>query len=136
MSVAIKRKTWEASVEEMSDLVLEREAPLCSCRHWQCQDPVCSWTKQCHNNDKKWPWQFSSLSLTKWQKKNNGSDFSLFKKICGSEVVFFSKLKSWIILACPFTWASLWWVKRTVLVPSLEKNIFTCFQNFSVRIKV
>lgn len=33
-------------------------------------------------------------------EKNNGSDFSLFKKIRGSEVVFFSKLKSWITLAC------------------------------------
>lgn len=37
------------------------------------------------------------------QEENNGSDFSLFKKNNGSEAVFFSKLKSWIILAHLFT---------------------------------
>lgn len=132
----LKGKYAEASLEEMSDLVLEREVPSHSCRPWQYQGAERSWTRQCRNTDKKWLWQSSSQSLMKWQEKNHGSDFSLFKNIHGSEAVFFAKLKSWIILACPFTWASLWWVHRTILVPYLDKNVFTCFQNFSVRIKV
>lgn len=117
----LKGKYAEASLEEMSDLVLEREVPSHSCRHWQYQGAERSWTRQCRNTDKKWLWQSSSQSLMKWQEKNHGSDFSLFKNIHGSEAVFFAKLKSWIILACPFTWASLWWVHRTILVPYLEK---------------
>ena len=57
-----------------------RKRPLHSCWHWQYQDPVilccteCSWTRQCQNKGKKWPWQSSSQSLIKWQEKNNGSD--------------------------------------------------------------
>lgn len=123
MSVVIKRKIcWSFSWRNVRSCF--REALSHSCRHWQYQDAECSWTWQCHNRDKKWPWQSSSQSLMKWQEKNHGSDFSLFKNIHGSEAVFFAKLKSWIILARLFTWVSLWWVHRTILVPYLDKNVF------------
>lgn len=54
--------------------------------------------------NKKWPWQSNSQSWVKWHRKKIMVVTSRYlKKNNGSEAVFFSKLKSWIILAHLFT---------------------------------